>query len=64
MIVENMHHATDSMGHLVWHTNEEYAEYSPFSLDSLVVDEEAAALEEAWLSLRMHFEKMLDLDVA
>ena len=64
MISENMHHTIDSIKHVLWQGNEAYAEQSPFSLNSLEADEEQATLEDAWLSLRMHFETAPGLEEA
>ena len=71
MITGNMHHAADSMNHVLWHGDEEYAELPPFFVDSLELRveqgawrQDTAALEDAWLSLRMHFETAPGLEEA
>ena len=62
MIGKKMQHAIDCMHHMLWHDNEEYADLPPVFLDGFQADVEQAALEDAWLSLRMHFEAAPSLE--
>ena len=56
MIGKKMQHAIDCMNHVLWQDNEDYADLPPIFQDGFEADVELAALEDAWLSLRMHFE--------
>ena len=63
MIAENMQHTIDSMRKALRRGNGDYAELAPFFLDSLEADvervaglQDAAVLDDAWRSLRIHFE--------
>jgi hypothetical protein len=59
MIGKKMQHAIDCM---LWHDSELDADPPPVFLDSCEAGMELAALEDAWLSLRMHFEAAPSLE--